>query len=138
MEKNYFTFNELLDSKIAERHNIINIPNSAVVWDNMTCLITNVLNPLRQAVGKPIKVNSGYRCSELNALVGGVETSQHLRGEAADVTWHDYQSSRGNIYNMLMSLPFGFDQAIVYSTFLHISNKRIGTNRKLIIFKCSR
>lgn len=45
-----------------------------------------MLDPARERLGKPIMVNSGYRCPLKNKAVGGVPNSQHLKGEAADIT----------------------------------------------------
>ena len=64
---------------------IDNTPPSSAV-KALNDLVDNVLDPLREAWGGPIRVNSGYRCPELNRIVGGTPTSQHQRGEAADIT----------------------------------------------------
>lgn len=81
----YFSFNEFERSDTAYRHGIDNtIPDA--VKKNVAALVDNVLDPLREAWGKPITVNSGYRCAALNKAVGGAATSSHKRGEAADIT----------------------------------------------------
>lgn len=61
----------------------------AEVEANIVALVENVLDPAREKFGKPITVNSGYRCPKHNAAVGGVANSQHLQGEAADITSAD-------------------------------------------------
>ena len=61
----------------------------AEVEANIVALVENVLDPAREKFGKPIIVNSGYRCPKHNAAVGGVANSQHTRGEAADITSAD-------------------------------------------------
>lgn len=81
---NYFTISELCASATATDKGIDNTPTEAVKA-NLTLLINNVLNPIRAAYGKPIRVSSGYRCAKLNAAVGGVANSQHLTGCAADL-----------------------------------------------------
>lgn len=53
--------------------------------DNLDELVTKILDPLRAAYGMPITISSGYRCPELNRAVGGVPTSVHLKGYAADM-----------------------------------------------------
>lgn len=81
----YFTIDELTHSSTAALKKIDNSPPPAA----KKCLIElihNVLDPLRQAWGKPIQVNSGYRCRALNRAVRGAAGSQHLKGEAADIT----------------------------------------------------
>lgn len=103
--------------------------------ENIEALVAEVLDPAREAYGKPITVNSGYRCPKHNREVGGVPASQHLRGEAADVSAGSTQASRevGKIIEQLGK----FDQLIYYPTFVHVSWKRIGKNRKQVIYKQS-
>lgn len=79
-----FTVNELCKSATALRKRIDNTPSKSVEA-NLNKLINNVLQPIRDAYGKPIIVDSGYRCPRLNDLVKGSKTSQHLTGEAADI-----------------------------------------------------
>ena len=80
----YFTIAEMVHSGTADRLGIPNrLPKELVL--NVQALIDNVLDPLREWYGKPIPVNSGYRCPELNKAVGGVTNSYHLRGMAADL-----------------------------------------------------
>ncbi len=81
----YFTIKELTRSATAQHLGIDNTPPASAV-KALHALVENVLDPLRQAWGGPIMVNSGYRCPELNKLVGGTPYSQHQRGEAADIT----------------------------------------------------
>lgn len=81
----YFKFSEFLKSETATRQGIPNRP-SAKVLDNLQELTEKVLDPLREKWGSPLKVTSGYRCRRLNAAVGGSPTSQHMTGEAADIT----------------------------------------------------
>ena len=101
--------------------------------ENIEALVEAVLDPAREKFGKPITVNSGYRCPRHNAAVGGVHNSQHMRGEAADVSAGSAQASRevGKIIEQLGK----FDQLIYYPTFVHVSWKRIGRNRNQIIYK---
>ena len=80
----YFTINELCYSATAQANGINDTP-SATQRNALTALVDTVLDPLRRAWGKPILVNSGYRCPALNNAVGGKASSQHLRGEAADI-----------------------------------------------------
>ena len=81
----HFTLNEFTKSITAERLGIKNEPDYEKV-QAMKQLCREVLEPLRQHYGKPIRVTSGYRCPLLNAAVGGVTNSQHLYGEAADLS----------------------------------------------------
>lgn len=79
-----FTISELVKSPTADRLKIDNNPSGVIIM-RLTELIRTILQPIRDAYGKPIYVSSGYRCPKLNKAVGGVPTSQHLRGEAADI-----------------------------------------------------
>lgn len=83
MTKSYFTVNELCESDTAKKYGIDNTPNSIVI-SHLQQLI-NFLNPLREAWGSAIKVNSGYRCEKLNRFVGGSKTSSHLIGYGVDL-----------------------------------------------------
>lgn len=89
----FFTIGELCRSNVAASKGLKNEPNTAVKL-NLTKLIDNVLDPLRTAYRKPIYVNSGYRCEELNLLVGGADDSDHLYGMAADIRAQDVRDNR--------------------------------------------
>ena len=84
METNYFTLREFFYSDTAGKKGIQNIPEDFWVIDNIKKLIP-VLNKLREAWGGPIRITSGYRTKELNDAIGGVKTSLHLKGLAADL-----------------------------------------------------
>ena len=96
-------------------------------------LVDNVLDPARQKFGGPVLVNSGYRCPKHNAEVGGVANSQHMKGEAADVSTGSTTATRelGKIIEQMGK----YDQLIYYPTFVHVSWKRTGANRKQILYK---
>ena len=81
----YFTISELCKSTTADTFHINNQPTPDIV-DNLEILINECLDKIRIAYGKPIYVNSGYRCNELNNRVKGSNTSHHLYGKAADIT----------------------------------------------------
>lgn len=117
----YFTIKELTRSTTAQLRGIDNIPSQQVI-NNLTALVDNVLDPLRQAWGKPIHVNSGYRCPELNKAVGGVPASQHLLGEAADITAGSHELNR-QLFSLLRQLNLPVDQAINEHDFswIHVS-----------------
>lgn len=79
-----FTLEEFIRSTTATRLHIINLPTREEI-ENIVELCRNVLQPIRDAYGKPIVVTSGYRCPKLNKAVGGVATSEHQKGMAADI-----------------------------------------------------
>lgn len=80
----YFALKELCSSDVATKKRIDNFP-SWVVVEHLKELTEKILEPLRVAWGSGIKVNSGYRCDALNRAVGGVSTSAHKQGYAADL-----------------------------------------------------
>lgn len=123
-----FNLSEFTASKTATERGIKNVPGTIEI-ENMRILCTRVLQPLRDEYGEPMRVSSGYRCSVLNRAVGGANTSQHLTGEAADITVADPR----RLLSVLLSLGMFFDQAILYPTFLHISY-RSGKNRKQVLY----
>lgn len=117
----YFTIAELTRSTTAQLRGIDNTPSQQVI-ENLTALVENVLDPLREAWGAPIHVNSGYRCPALNKAVGGVPASQHMAGEAADITAGS-QAQNQRLYQLLRQLNLPVDQAINEYDFrwLHVS-----------------
>ena len=78
-----FTLAELTFSQIATRHNIDNAPNKSQI-NNLILLANNILQPVRNHFQSVVIISSGYRCPQLNKLIGGASSSQHLNGEAAD------------------------------------------------------
>lgn len=123
-----FQLKELIHSDTATRMGIKNEPGQEQT-ENLRRLCVRVLQPLREKHGKPPYINSGYRCPELNKAVGGVATSQHLKGEAADVRCDNPRQLLAD----LLSLGCQFDQAILYPTLLHLSY-RSGSNRKQVLY----
>jgi hypothetical protein len=79
-----FSLTEMIKSETALRHGLDNTPPESVI-ENLRVLCSNVLQPLRTAYACGIKVNSGYRAPEVNAAVGGSRTSDHCKGQAADI-----------------------------------------------------
>lgn len=127
----YFTIKEMAKSSTAKAKGIDNTPSDEEIA-KLQKLIEAVLDPLREWYGKPIRVNSGYRCEALNEAVGGSNTSQHRLGEAADIT---VGTKKGNkkLFNYIKdNLPF--DQLINESNFswVHVSYRE-GRLRKQVL-----
>lgn len=131
----YFTIEELTDSSVARQLHIDNTP-TAEIKENLTALVRHILDPARTALGKPIRVNSGYRCTLLNTCVGGTQNSQHLRGEAADICTGSPEENR-KLFEILLNMPF--DQLIWERgnshgpAWIHVSYRRNGNNRGEVI-----
>lgn len=128
---NHFTLSELKKSVTADKLGINNnIPLSII--PNIEILINQVLDPIREYMNEPIYVNSGYRCPLLNKAVGGVAGSQHVLGQAADITTKSRENNL--IMERYIEENLVFDQMIVYKNFIHVSYRTTG-NRKEIIYK---
>lgn len=125
-----FTFAEFTKSDTAKRLHINNAITSWEVRDNIIALVEDVLQPLRDAWGGPLFINSGYRCPELNEAVGGVPTSQHVKGQAADVGVTDPLA----LAKLAIKKKINFDQMIVYPSFVHFSYKKDGENRGEVFY----
>jgi hypothetical protein len=125
-----FSYREFEDSEIATENGIINVITTVSVRDSIKALVDNVLQPLRDKWGEPMVLNSGYRCPELNKAVKGELTSQHLKGEAADIRCNRPLELAQLAYDM--GLPY--DQMIIYPTFVHFSHKLEGEQRGQILY----
>jgi uncharacterized protein YcbK (DUF882 family) len=127
----YFTIKELCKSTTANKLGIDNTPTEEVE-KNLTALVDNVLDALREAWGRPLTVNSGYRCAKLNTAVKGSKTSQHMTGCAADITTGSKESNK-KLFELAQNLKLPFDQLIdEYNySWVHISyNSR---NRRQVL-----
>lgn len=128
-----FTLNELVYSATAEKNKIDNRPSVQVIA-NLKSLCENVLQPLRNALGCPIVITSGFRCAVLNKKVGGQPNSQHLMGQAADLVVP--QKNLKDVFNYIKS-HLNYDQLLYeYSKtdkWIHVSFRNDGHNRKQAI-----
>ena len=98
---NNFSYEELIASSTADKLGLDNTPN-AVEKEKLRKLAVEILQPIRDALGKPIKVNSAFRSEKVNKAVGGVPSSQHRLGEAADLTLGSKEN--GKLYNMIRDM----------------------------------
>ena len=131
-----FTLDELTASATAKARGIINAPGVDEVC-NMCALVHHVLQPLRDAMQEPIKIGSGYRCTNLNHAVGGVSNSQHIRGQAADLCI-DGDKVKGKRWFDWIRAHCDFDQLIWEhnakgSYWVHVSFRSDGKNRREVI-----
>ena len=134
----HFTIEELYASDYAKAHGIDNKPTTQKMI-NLVYLAAYVLEPLRVAMNRPIKISSGYRCEKLNKAVGGVYNSQHLKGQAADIDIQGDMAFGKKIFEYIRDhLPF--DQLICEHSksgtyWVHVSFvfQDFGPNRKQVI-----
>ncbi len=121
----HFTLAELSFSSTAASKGIANVPDAAAT-DALKALCTAVLDPVRDALGRPIKVNSGFRGPVLNKLVGGVPDSQHVLGQAVDIQCPGVPVVE--VFKTIVRLGLPYDQVIYEAKdsstkWVHVSHK---------------
>lgn len=129
-----FSLVEFTESPTAKSRGIDNTIHDEKVRRALEALVKDVLQPLRDAWGSSLHVNSGYRCAKLNAVIpNSSKTSQHVLGEAADIA----ASSPYKLAKLAKDLRLNYDQMILYPTFVHFSHKLEGVNRRRILYNSS-
>lgn len=135
-----FTLGEFIASDTAKKLGIDNTPNLLVIY-HLEELCKNLLQPIRDAWGKPIKVTSGYRCYRLNRAVGGSPTSAHPLGWAADLkpVSGSYTEFEKFVINFLEEHPeIKFDQVIKEgqgrSHWVHVGYKNGAGKQRMQVF----
>lgn len=115
----YFTTEEMIKSQTAKLYNIDNTPTEEVA-ENLK-KVMYILDMVRVHIGKPIFINSGYRCKKLNEMVGGVQKSMHTKGLAAD-----FRTEKKEDINIIFEFlkknqkKFKIIELINYKTFIHM------------------
>ena len=128
----HFTLEEMVASTTAYNLKIDNTPTPEAIV-NMTLLVDNTLQPIRDLWGKPVFVSSGYRCHQLNRVVGGASNSQHLTGEAADISAGNPVENK-KLFDMIVKSSIPYDQLIDESKYqwIHVSYSKV-KNRKQVL-----
>lgn len=103
-----FDLSEFTRSKAAEEHGVDNSPNDQQI-KNLILWCMNIGEPVRKHFGKPVVITSGFRSAALNAVIGGANSSQHSKGEAAD--FHIPGVPNVDIFRYIMG-DLAFDQLI--------------------------
>ena len=121
-----FKLSEFFVSSTADKNGIKNEPSPdgmTTVVRNINLLVDNVLDPIRDKFCAPVIITSGYRCPQVNKLVGGVNNSQHMSGCAADFHVQGYNHSM--MYEVFLYIfnTLEFDQLIYYPSknIIHVS-----------------
>ena len=127
----FFSWAELTRSNTARRLGLDNTPTPEA-QAAMQALVADVLDPLRQKLGKPIRISSGYRAPAVNRAIHGAERSQHMRGEAVDIEVDGMTAQELATFILRSGLPV--DQVIWYAPerggHVHVSSTRARTNRR--------
>jgi hypothetical protein len=129
------TLQELIHSNTAKAKGIDNSPTNEHLR-NLIEIANNIFQPLRDGIGKPIRISSGYRSEKLNKAVGGSKTSQHNKGQALDLvattgfTNKDiFDYIKKNLEFDQMIWEFGTDKN---PDWVHVSYNK-GKNRKQVL-----
>lgn len=130
----HISLSEAIDSPTAKRLKIDNTPSSSIL-SNMQLVAITCFEPLRKWYGKPIKINSFYRCPQLNAAVGGSPTSQHAKGQAIDISAGSKEENE-KLFNWLKDNVV-FDQLInEYDfTWVHVSYTSLVNRKQILVVK---
>jgi len=126
----HFTLEEMIFSEYAVRNNIDNKPSQEIINAlRDTCI--KVIEPLRIAIGKPIRITSGYRSKELNkAISGGSKTSQHCLGQAVDMQVNGVATE--DLFQKIIELKLPYDQIIQeFDSWVHCSYRENPRGEKL-------
>lgn len=117
----YFTIKEMINSSMAKSHQIDNEPKEEYIKENLK-KIMYILDLTRVYIGKPIYINSGYRCKKLNETVGGVINSMHTKGLAADFRTES-SADIETMYNYLniRREKFQITELIKHERFIHMA-----------------
>ena len=130
----HITLDEAITSATALRNGINNSPDS-VTFERMKLVANKCFEPLREWYGKPIRINSFYRSQLLNVKVGGSATSQHVKGEAIDISAGNKVENK-KLFDWICA-NLDFDQCINEYDFqwVHISYKSKGNRKQILVVK---
>ena len=110
MISKHISYKEGVYSITAIRKGIDNTPNNDQLL-KMVSVAEEVFEPLRSYVGGPIKINSFFRCPELNTAIGGSSKSQHCKGQAIDIDDTFGRMTNAEMYHWIKEY-LEFDQMI--------------------------
>lgn len=135
-----FKLSEFFVSSTADKNGIKNEPSldsRATIERNINLLVDNVLDPIRDKFCAPVIITSGYRCPQVNKLVGGANNSQHMSGCAADfhIKGFTYLMMRQVFLNIYDTMDF--DQLIYYRSknIIHVSYVENGNRHEAFLKK---
>ena len=136
----HFALREFIVSATAMKHGIDNRPTPEVV-ENLKRLCQHTLEPLREKLGLPIIITSGFRTKALNdIIVHASRKSQHMTGQAADFYIPEVSGNLSHRERLILAFrtiitnpEVDFDQLILYPNFIHVSYVSKETNRHKIM-----
>ena len=117
----YFWLSEFLRSDTATRRGLANMPG-AVEMANLRGILSPGMERVRNSLGQPVLITSGYRSPEVNRAIGGSATSQHCQGLAADFICPSFGTPRAVARHLMeRGSEIRFDQLIYEGTWVHVS-----------------
>ena len=130
----HFSLEEFTESNTATRLNINNDPPPEILSNLF--LLASTMEEVRTLLDKPISINSGYRCPQLNKVIGGSKTSAHMKGLACDFISRQFGSPLA-IAKEISESTIQFDQLIYEGTWVHIglSDNPINQRREILTAK---
>ncbi len=131
----HISYKEATHSDYAKQYSITNKPKKEHI-ENMELIAEKVFEPLREWVGGPIKVNSMFRCSELNKGIGGSYKSSHLTGNAMDITSLGKKSNKEMFDYIRENLDFDqliWEFGLEDPKWIHVSYVNKKDNRKQVL-----
>ena len=136
----HFNLSEFFQSSTAAKNGIKNEPSAderATIVRNINLLVDNVLDPIRDKFCAPVIITSGYRCPQVNRLVGGVDNSQHMSGCAADFHVMGFTPSMMHQVFLYIYDTLEYDQLIYYRSknFIHVSYVENGNRHEAFLKK---
>lgn len=135
----WFSWEELTASDIAARRGYDNTPGVAE-QAALVALVREVLDPLRELLGVPMRVTSGYRSAAVNLAAGSKSTSQHCKGEAVDFKAGGMTSEE--VIRRVAASGLVLDQCILYHAAIgghvHVSHTLARPNRRMLLYSPSR
>jgi hypothetical protein len=127
----FFSLREMVFSKIAEDNDIDNTPTPAIL--EKLKYTASQLDKVRELLGKPVNISSGYRCLQVNRRLGSKDSSQHLKGEAVDFKCELFGNPK-RVFEAIKASNIPFDQLILeFNSWVHISFVKTGGRRECLV-----
>ena len=135
-----FELAEFIKSPTAEKLNIDNTPRNEYI-NNIIKLVEKIMQPIRDEIGQPITITSGFRCNILNNAIGGAKTSQHLTGDACDFKVKGGKKAINEVFDIIKKMiedkKITVGQAINEKggSWIHISNPTAKLKNHILYIK---
>lgn len=119
LRRKNFSPEEFFKSETACEMNIKNFTDDKEIISNLN-VVASKLQEIRNILGFPVRINSAYRCLDLNRALGSKDTSQHIKGQAVDFVCPEYGTPE-QVFNCLMKRGVVVDQCLLEGSWIHLS-----------------